>query len=187
MTTSSQLDAIQSSAVKRAEQMAQTETAVAECAKLRGEIAALNEPTACGHLKLFSFEYTNHTSFGDKTTTECWKCIADRWKNKYDKEWKAKHAYHSLRECMDVESPNGTKIVMWFPTNGYDYHGKLIEKLGIKLGQVCTVNFTEVHSYSTDLYIMEYPGELFNPVNWGIATPADMLTIIDPTQERVPK
>jgi|ERR1035437_3427282 hypothetical protein len=168
------LDATEAAASKRAAEIAEMES-----------IPKGTSP--CGHPARFSFKHTDHTSYGDNITTECWQCIADRWHKTYDKEWKAKHAYHSLRECMDIDSQHGTKIVMWFPTNGYDYHGKLIEKLGIKLGQVCTVDFTEVHSSSTDLYIVEYPGELFNPVNWGIATPADMLTIIDPTQERVPK
>lgn len=69
---------------------------------------------------------------------------------------------------MDIYAKRGTKVIYDMPNAGYpsqqDY-----AKQHLIVGRVCTVDFTEVHSSSTDVYLIGVPGS-FNSVLFGSLT-----------------
>jgi len=66
---------------------------------------------------------------------------------------------------MDIYSKHGTKVIFDSPTNGYPHQQENAKKHLI-VGKVYTVDFTEVHSSSTDVYLVGVPGS-FNSVLFG--------------------
>jgi hypothetical protein len=71
------------------------------------------------------------------------------------------------RLSMDIYSKPGTKVVYDSATAGYPFDQEKIKKHGLILGGIYTVNFTVVHSSSTDVYLVEFPGVYFNSVCFG--------------------
>ena len=69
------------------------------------------------------------------------------------------------REPMDIHSPRGTKVVYVRPNAGYDAERERAQRY-LTLGQTYTVEFTKVHSSSTDVYLQEFPGVFFNSVHF---------------------
>ncbi len=64
----------------------------------------------------------------------------------------------------------GTKVVFAFPNNGYSGDKESLKRLGLSPGAEFTVDSTEVHSWSTSLRLREFPGEVFNTVNFALAS-----------------
>lgn len=66
----------------------------------------------------------------------------------------------SFDKDMDIHSPQGTKVV--FTANG-GMDGEIkYAKEQLVLGEIYTVRRTEVHSWSTDVYLEEFPDNCFN-------------------------
>lgn len=115
----------------------------------------------CKHAKRFRYA---------KDGTEfCAICAQDRtWKSLLE-EVKKLCVYKNFKNVIDIETPESTKVVMWFPFNGYEFDQEQLKKLGIKLGDVFTVDYTVVHSSSTELFLKEFPGKSFNHVHFAYA------------------
>jgi hypothetical protein len=58
---------------------------------------------------------------------------------------------------MNIYAKQGHKV-KYLGENGYDSNRAAIEKLGVKVGDILTVQFTEVYSSSTDVYFEEVAG-----------------------------
>ncbi len=70
-------------------------------------------------------------------------------------------------EPMDIWAPSGTKVRPIYengePKNGYPFDIEQVQK-HLKQGEFYTVDRTEVHSSTTDVYLKEFPGVRFNSV-----------------------
>jgi hypothetical protein len=64
---------------------------------------------------------------------------------------------------MDIYSPKGTKIRFIEQNPSSDYADKNNTKL-LTLNEIYTVNYTEVHSCFTIVFLEEFPGVEFNSV-----------------------
>lgn len=68
---------------------------------------------------------------------------------------------------MDIYAKHGTKVVPVYkdgkPLNGSEYDKEKIAK-HLPEGSVFTVESTDVHNWSTDVYLVEVPGVAFNSV-----------------------
>lgn len=67
---------------------------------------------------------------------------------------------------MDIYAKHGTKVIFTGDVSqaqinwgGNDDPNGLLEK-----GKVYTLDYTEVHSYHTKVFLMEFPSKQFNPV-----------------------
>ena len=72
---------------------------------------------------------------------------------------------HPLLDRMDIYSRPGTKVIFDNPTAGYKHDQEYCRKHLI-VGRVYTIHYTEVHSSSTDVYLVGFPGS-FNSVMFG--------------------
>ena len=70
---------------------------------------------------------------------------------------------------MPIDTAPGTAVRYAYPKNGGGYEGKRAEALGIRVGDVLTVDCTDIHRSSTTLYLREFPGEPFNTVNFALS------------------
>jgi|SRR6266542_4469371 len=70
------------------------------------------------------------------------------------------------RPRMDIYALPGTKVIMDWPEAGWTHDQCRIKDNGLVEGQTYTVERTEVHSSSTTLYLIEFPGVAFNTVNF---------------------
>lgn len=66
---------------------------------------------------------------------------------------------------MDVYSKPGSKVRFANPDSGRDYDIKLAKK-ELKVGQIYTIDYTDVGSWHTDVYLVEKPGIPFNSVHF---------------------
>lgn len=73
---------------------------------------------------------------------------------------------HESLPRMDIYSPKGTKVIFDMPDAGYPYHQEIAKK-HLVVGKVYTVDYTEVHSCSTDVYLVGLPDVAFNSVLFG--------------------
>jgi len=62
---------------------------------------------------------------------------------------------------MNIYAINGHKIKCTYLDLGYNYQIERAHK-HLKLGQVYTVDYTEVHNESTDVFLLEIPDIAFN-------------------------
>lgn len=62
---------------------------------------------------------------------------------------------------MNIYALNGHKVRLIHTDMGYEYQKERAEKY-LKLGEVYTVDYTEVHSESTEVYLKEVPDIAFN-------------------------
>jgi hypothetical protein len=67
---------------------------------------------------------------------------------------------------MNIHSKPGTKVKYAFPDNGWKMDKSMLEELGIKVGDILTVKYTNVYNYGTAVYFVEFPGKAFNSVNF---------------------
>lgn len=68
-----------------------------------------------------------------------------------------------MSETMNIYANEGDKVKFSYPENGYDYDIEKGKKY-LEVGKVYTVDYTDVHSYTTDVYIKEVPNISFNSV-----------------------
>src|SRR6185312_10610801 len=64
---------------------------------------------------------------------------------------------------MDIYAQPGTKVIFDNPKNGYAYDQADCRK-HLTVGQIYTVERTDVHSAYTDVWLQEVPGVSFNSV-----------------------
>ncbi len=64
---------------------------------------------------------------------------------------------------MNIHAKNGDKVIVSSLTAGYESDQKVAEK-HLLIGEVYTVESTQVHSWHTDVYLLEIPGVKFNSV-----------------------
>lgn len=69
----------------------------------------------------------------------------------------------ALPETMDIHARKGTKVKYSYPTFGYKYQQEKALKF-LKVGNIYTIDRTEVHSSFTHVYFEEIPGIPFNSV-----------------------
>jgi hypothetical protein len=75
---------------------------------------------------------------------------------------------------MDIWATPGTKVIFDAPNAGYPHDQEKLKKYGLVVGRVYTVDYTVIHSSSTDVYLVGFPDVYFNSVNFGeIAIPAE--------------
>lgn len=65
------------------------------------------------------------------------------------------------RRGVNIYSRKGTKVIFDNPNNGYDFDIKRAKEHLI-IGNVYTVDHTNVHSFSTSVYLEEFPKISFN-------------------------
>lgn len=63
---------------------------------------------------------------------------------------------------MNIYAKKGTKVRVAHPSWGYEHDQKKVADMD----GIYTVERTEVHSSSTDVYLEEFPGKRFNSVNF---------------------
>lgn len=66
-------------------------------------------------------------------------------------------------DTMDIESEEGTLVRFSHPENGYTHHQEQAKKF-LEVGEVYTVEHVDIHSWHSDVYLKEFPGEKFNTV-----------------------
>lgn len=70
---------------------------------------------------------------------------------------------------MNIYAKKGTKVIPLFEnkeiTGGYDGDKKHAMKF-LKEGEFYTVDYTEVSSWHTDVFLEEFPGKAFNSVHF---------------------
>jgi hypothetical protein len=126
----------------------------------------MNKP--CTHDKRFLMESEiTHQAY-------CTVCAADNWREAWQRRLAITQDYADIRPLMDMHSPPGTKVMFWFPHHGYDHDKPQFKDLGITLGTVLTVEHTEVGSCHAYIFLNEFPGELFNHVNFAVPTAEDI-------------
>lgn len=64
---------------------------------------------------------------------------------------------------MNIYAKEGDKVIYCNPNNGYQSDKNQCDRL-LKIGEVYTVNSTDVGSSYTDVYLKEFPMEVFNSV-----------------------
>lgn len=65
---------------------------------------------------------------------------------------------------MNINAGRGTQVRFVRPGAGWSHDQEQAQKLIV--GKVYTVHHTDVHSSSTSLYLIEFPGEKFNTVQF---------------------
>lgn len=72
-------------------------------------------------------------------------------------------------DSMDINSPEGTKVMGLFKDgsllNGYDFQ-KIDAERFVKPNIKYTVDHTVVHSWSSEVYLKEFPEHSFNTVHF---------------------
>lgn len=119
----------------------------------------------CGHAP----EFRAWDRQGGDTVELCLFCEMTRRRAEVRELQDRVAEYGALHPLMDIASKPGTKIVFWYPHNGWPVDGQFIKGLGIKLGDILTVDHTVIHSSGTELYLKEFPGKCFNSANFGSA------------------
>lgn len=68
---------------------------------------------------------------------------------------------------MNIYALNGHKVLVTEKSanNGYDYHKQKVKELLI-IGKVYTVDKTIVYQSSTEVFLKEYPEQVFNSANF---------------------
>jgi hypothetical protein len=64
---------------------------------------------------------------------------------------------------MNIYAINGHKVVCSTFDAGYD-HDKEVVRKHLEIGKVYTIDYTIIDSWSTDVYLVEFPNVKFNSV-----------------------
>lgn len=72
-------------------------------------------------------------------------------------------------DCMPIDAAPGTKVAYAYPNNGTEFDKDKLAKLGLNVGDVFTVETTEISGFSTTLRLCEFPLERFNTVNFTLS------------------
>jgi len=67
-------------------------------------------------------------------------------------------------EPMDIYSKEGTQV-MYTGEGGYNHHKEYADEY-LKVGEIYTVDYTEVDRWHTDVYLKEVPNKAFNSVHF---------------------
>jgi len=123
----------------------------------------------CGHPVKYRFT-------SEQGDSACAMCVKDRHWESYGKTLGIIRVYESARTFIPIDCPVGTKVVLWYPHNGYDSDRKRLTKHKLHFGRVYTVRQMDAFSAHTDVYLEEVPGKVpFNHVHFAFATPGDIL------------
>jgi len=68
---------------------------------------------------------------------------------------------------MNIYSQHGDKVIYDAPTAGYPHDQKKLKEQGLIVGKVYTIDYTDVYSSYTDVYLVGFRGVKFNSVNFG--------------------
>lgn len=68
------------------------------------------------------------------------------------------------QEPIDIYSEEGTKV-KYTGEGGYDHHKKQANK-HLKVGEIYTIEYTDVGGWHTDVYLKEVPNQAFNSVHF---------------------
>ena len=68
---------------------------------------------------------------------------------------------------MDIYAEEGTKVIVTEDSikNGYDHVEEHARKF-LKVGKTYTIESTDVSGWNTDVYLKEFPDEVFNSVSF---------------------
>lgn len=94
-------------------------------------------------------------------------------------EWLDSHSHETLcvgeteRQAMDIRTEPGNTVEYAFPANGYPFDQQRLKELGLKVGDLKTVDLIDVQESSSTLYLVEHPGVAFNTVNFANAQKAN--------------
>jgi hypothetical protein len=66
---------------------------------------------------------------------------------------------------MNIYAEEGTKVVAWNTTSGYNSDKERFKRYFNK-GEIYTVDYTEVGGWHTNVYLKEYPNVAFNSVQF---------------------
>tara|TARA_B100000497_G_C7608626_1_gene365524 strand:+ start:864 stop:1082 length:219 start_codon:yes stop_codon:yes gene_type:complete len=68
---------------------------------------------------------------------------------------------------MDIYAEEGTKVIVTEDSikNGYDHVEEHARKF-LKVGETYTIESTDVSGWNTDVYLREFPDEVFNSVSF---------------------
>ena len=69
---------------------------------------------------------------------------------------------------MNIYANPGDKVRYAYPKSGYGRNGEgeYLKKVGLKLGEIYTVEKMVVHEFSAEVYLEEFPGVSCNTVNF---------------------
>jgi hypothetical protein len=109
------------------------------------------------------FCFGGFVSIGDKTVEYSIEKECEYYDKNSFNEWKECLECNAIENCMANESLPGTKVR--FVEKNPDSYGisKESAKL-LTLNDIYTVDRTEVFSWNTEVYLKEFPGEVFNSV-----------------------
>ena len=68
------------------------------------------------------------------------------------------------QEPIDIYSKEGTKV-KYTGEGGYDHHKEYANK-HLKVGEIYTIDYTDVGGWHTDVYLKEVPDKAFNSVHF---------------------
>lgn len=73
---------------------------------------------------------------------------------------------------MNIYAKAGASVILWCPRNGYERDQVQIKELKMTRLKTYTVERTEVGQCHTALFLKEFPGRVFNTVNFGQVIPS---------------
>lgn len=115
----------------------------------------------CKHGKRYRFRFHQDSA--------CALCVRDRANKNRDEYLNHLRDYQALHTWAANELAPGTKVMYWFVSCGYDHDQRQIKQLGMKLGQVFTIDHTDEGDCHTSFYLREFPGKSFNSFNFAPA------------------
>jgi len=66
---------------------------------------------------------------------------------------------------MNIYAKNGDKVICKNISRGYDLTDETANKY-LKIGSVYTVDYTDVHNWHTNVYLIEFPNVSFNSTDF---------------------
>lgn len=110
------------------------------------------------------FCFGGFVSIGDETVEYSIQKECEFYDQGSFKEYDECLECNAIEEFMDNDSPYGTKVrfVEKDPSDSYSVSNKSAKLL--KLDQIYTIDHTDVYSWNTDVFLKEFPGEVFNSV-----------------------
>lgn len=70
-----------------------------------------------------------------------------------------------MEKTMNIHAQEGDKVIFAYPDNGWEWQKEHALKY-LTINTEYTIDFTDVHSSSTDIYLKEFPEVKFNSVQF---------------------
>lgn len=72
-----------------------------------------------------------------------------------------------MEDMMDINSKPGSKVKVTKETSkhGYNYDKEQVKKY-LKINKEYTIDFIDIHNWSSEVFLVEFPGISFNTVNF---------------------